>query len=65
MTEINQIVDRHGRATTLYAGMKDIGHGLVNLQITRTFSAASNQTPRVVLDLSLPRESIDLLRSVL
>ena len=55
MTEINQIVDRHGRVTTLCAEVKDAGHGLVNLQITRTFSAASNPNPRVVLDLSLPR----------
>lgn len=65
MTEINQTVDRHGRVTTLYAGVKDAGHGLVNLQITRTFSAASNPNPRVVLDLSLPRESIDRLRALL
>ena len=65
MTEINQITDRHGRVTTLYAGVKDAGHGLVNLQITRTFSAASNPNPRVVLDLTVPQESIDLLRSVL
>lgn len=65
MTEINQIVDRHGRVTTLCAEVKDAGYGLVNLQITRTFSAASNPNPRVVLDLSLPRESIDRLRALL
>lgn len=65
MTQINRITDRHGRDTTLYAATKDAGHGLVNLQITRTFSAASNPNPRVVLDLTVPQESIDLLRSVL
>lgn len=65
MTEINQIVDRHGRVTTLCAEVKDAGNGLVNLQITRTFSAASNPNPRVVLDLTIPQESINRLRALL
>ena len=65
MTEINQITDRHGRVTTLYAEIKDAGHGLVNLQITRTFSAASNPSPMVVLDLTVPQDSIDRLRALL
>ena len=65
MTEINQTVDRHGRITTLYAGVRDAGHGLVNLQITRAFSAASNPNPRVVLDLTVPQDSIDRLRALL